>query len=219
MVEIYDSHEQSERVKGWLAENGGAIVMGLVLAFGSLFGFKQWQLWEQGRDQQASAEYQQMSEFLEEDNLDAAVANFETLKAEYESSAYTSLAALQMAGARVKAGQTELAVGLLEQVMNNGKPKALRSVARERLVRVKLALGETDAALSLMDAAQETEGYEARFAELRGDIARRNGDFPSAVDHYAQALELLEEGTGDRSFIEVKMHAASVAAGDGGDAS
>ena len=39
MVEIYDAHEQGEIVKKWLRENGSAIVMGLVIAFGGLFGF------------------------------------------------------------------------------------------------------------------------------------------------------------------------------------
>jgi predicted negative regulator of RcsB-dependent stress response len=219
MVEIYDSHEQSERVKGWLAENGSAIVMGLVLAFGSLFGFKQWQLWEQNKDRQASAEYQQLVEYLDEENLDGAVANFETLKAEFGSSSYTSLAALQMAAARLEADQVELAVNLLEHAMNSGKPEALRGIARERLVRARIAMGENDAALALMDEARGLEGFEGRFAELRGDIARKNGEYGRAADYYTQALELLEEGTGDRAFIEVKLQAASLAADSAGEAS
>ena len=56
MVEIYDAHEQGEVVKKWLSENGSAIVMGLVIAFGGLFGFKQWQSWQESTNkQQASA--------------------------------------------------------------------------------------------------------------------------------------------------------------------
>ena len=46
MVEIYDDREQGERVKKWLLENGSAIVMGLVIAFGGLFGMNQWQAWQ-----------------------------------------------------------------------------------------------------------------------------------------------------------------------------
>ena len=60
MVEIDDTHEQGEIVKSWLKENGGAIVLGLVLAFGSLFGIKQWQIWDTNQRQQASAEYEVM---------------------------------------------------------------------------------------------------------------------------------------------------------------
>lgn len=219
MVEIYDSHEQSERVKGWLAENGSAIVLGLVLAFGSLFGFKQWQLWQQNQDRQASAEYAVMLEFLDEDNLDAAVANYETLKADFADSAYTALAALHMARARVEAGQAELAVGLLEHAMRTGEPQAVRSVARERLARVRLALGQADEALALLDQAPSSEGFEARFAEIRGDVARQAGDFETAAGHYQQALDQLEQGTGDRAFLEVKLQAVNLAAQAAGGAS
>lgn len=219
MVEIYDSHEQSERVKGWLAENGSAIVLGLVLAFGSLFGFKQWQLWEQNKNRQASAEYQQMLDYLAEDNLDAAVANYETLKAEYKGDAYTALAALHMAKARIEAGQSELAVGLLEYAMNSGTPKPVRNIARERLARVKLALGDPAAALQLLDQAPTTDGFEASFAEIRGDVARQAGDYAQAADYYSKALELLEQGTGDRAYLEVKLQAVNIAAGAEGGAS
>ena len=220
MVEIYDSHEQSERVKSWLAENGSAILLGLVLAFGSLFGFKQWQLWQQNQHRQASAEYQVMEELLADDNMDAAVANYETLKADFEGSAYTALAALHMARARVEAGQTDLAVGLLEYAMHKGNPPPVRAVARERLARVKLELGLADEALALLDSAPSEQGFEARFAEIRGDIARQRQDFESAANYYAEALEALEAGTGDRGFIEIKLEAARLAAaGNQGDAS
>lgn len=219
MVEIYDSHEQSERVKGWLAENGGAIVLGLVLAFGSLFGFKQWQLWQQSQDQQASAEYSVMLEYLNGDNLDAAVSNYETLKADYADSAYTALASLQMARARVEAGQAELAVGLLKHAMNTGEPEPVRSVARERLARVHLALGQADEALALLDQAPSSQGFEAQFSEIRGDVARQAGDFAAAANHYQQALDQLEQGTGDRAFLEVKLQSVNLAAQAAGGAS
>jgi len=205
MVEIYDSHEQSERVKNWLKENGGAMVLGLVLAFGSLFGFKQWQLWNQSRHQQASAEYQIMVDLLAEGNLDAAVANYETLKEKFPKSAYLSLAALHMAKGRLDAGQAELAVQLLEQAMQDAQPDTARIVARERLARVRLDQGDAQAALDLLDGAPSTTGFEAQFAEIRGDIYREMGDLPAAIRHYTEALDLLEDRVGNRQFLEIKI--------------
>jgi predicted negative regulator of RcsB-dependent stress response len=205
MVEIYDSHEQSERVKGWLRENGGAMVLGLILAFGGLYGFKQWQLWTQSKDQQASAEYQVMVELLGNGNLDGAVANYETLKAEFSKSSYTALAALHMASARIDAGQGDLAMPMLEYAMNQAEPDAVRIVARERLARVKLDLGDAQGAMELLDAAPDQTGFEARFAEIRGDILRQQGDAASAVEQYRLALSLIEEGVGDRNFLQLKI--------------
>ena len=207
MVEIYDSHEQSERVKGWLRENGGAMVLGLVLAFGGLYGFKQWQIWSVSKDQQASAEYHVMIDLLSAGNLDGAVANYETLKADHAKSAYTPLAALYMASARVEAGQSDLAVPLLEYAMNEATPSPVRVIARERLARVKAQLGDYSGALALLDGTADAEGFEARFAEVRGDIHRQQGDTAEAVSHYRQALTLMEEGAGDRDFLIMKLEA------------
>lgn len=205
MVEIYDSHEQSEIVKNWLKKNGGAIVLGLVLAFGSLFGLKQWQVWQATKNQNASAEYEIMVTLLQTGNLDAAVANFETLKAEFPGSAYTALAAMNMARARNEAGQVELAAQLLEDAMNDARPDALRLIARARLARLKVHLGDSDAALRLIEEAPSQAGFEAQFAEIRGDVSRSRGDLAAAEDHYIEALGVLEAGTGNRAFLEVKL--------------
>src|SRR5210317_2034177 len=151
MSELYDTHEQGERVKSWIRENGSAMIMGLVLAFGLMFGFKQWQAWETSKRQQASAEYQVMASFIEAQNMDAAVPNYEVLKSEFPKSAYTPMASLMMAKARLQAGQDELAATALIHAMENAQPEALRIIARERLARVRLSQGDTDAAQELLD--------------------------------------------------------------------
>ena len=197
MSELYDTHEQGERVKSWLRENGSAIIMGLVLAFGLMFGFKQWQAWQTSERQQASAEYQVMASLLEASNMDAAVSNYEVLKAEYSKSAYTSMAALRMAKARLNAGQLDLAARDLEYAMENAEPAPVRIIARERLARLNLSQGDTDAALKLLNEAPSAVGFEAQFAEIRGDIARRHPgyahrqgfaatDYHGVFDHISQ---------------------------------
>lgn len=213
MVEVYDSHEQSERVKGWLRENGGAIVMGLVLAFGGLFGFKQWQGWQEAQSQQASAEYQLMAQLLQTQQMDAAVANFETLRQQYPDSAYTYLANLQMARARVESGQGELAVRLLEEVMNSAKPEPLRLIARARLARLQLDLDEPEKALGLINNAPSTNGYESRFAEIRGDIYAHQGDTEQALAAYREAQSLQDGGVGFRPLLDLKIEALSPSPG------
>ncbi|KAA9132026.1 tetratricopeptide repeat protein [Marinihelvus fidelis] len=213
MVEVYDSVEQSERVKGWLRENGGAIIMGLVLAFGGLFGFKQWQVWDQNKSQRASAEYEVLLEELAEERLDPAVANFETLKADHAGSAYTHLAALSMARARVESGQGELAVSLLESVMKSGEPAPLREIARERLARLKIDLGDAEAALALIDAALTETGFESRYAEIRGDALAALGRNADAIAAYTEALERQETGIGFRPLLEMKRDALEADAG------
>lgn len=207
MSDLYDTHEQGERVKSWLRENGSAIVMGLVLAFGLMFGFKQWQAWQTSKRQQASAEYQVLSGLISENNMDAAVANYQALKKDYPKSAYTPMAALTMAKARMSAGQTDLAVADLKFAMEHGRPEPLKVIARERLARLQLSQGNLDEALSLIDSAPSSVGFEAQFAEIKGDIYAARGETDKAVENYQAALDKLEEGVGNRDLLNMKMQA------------
>jgi len=223
MSDLYDTREQGERVKSWLRENGSAIVMGLVLAFGLMFGFKQYQAWEISKRQQASAEYQVMLELLEVDNMDAAVPNYEVLKSEFPKSAYTSMASLMMAKARLKAGQTDLAASALTQAMENAQPEPLKVIARERLARVRLSQGDADTAEKILDAAASEKGFEAQFAELRGDIHLARGEIEQAIQNYQESLDLLEEGIGNRLYLTIKLEtlsssvASDISTGNGGE--
>ena len=207
MSDLYDTHEQGERVKNWLRENGSAIVMGLVLAFGLMFGFKQWQAWQTSNRQQASAEYQMVVSKIEAGNMDAAVSNYEVLKAEFPKSAYTSMASMMMAKARLSAGQVEIAITELTHAMNNAEPAPVRVIARERLARVKLSQGDADAALALLEGAPSEIGFEAQFAEIRGDIYLAKGEPELAVQSYQTSLSLLDEAVGNRQLLIIKLEA------------
>lgn len=218
MVEIYDAHEQSEIVKKWLRENGSAIVMGLVIAFGGLFGYKQWQSWQETTRQQASTEYEVMDQLLEGGQLDAAMDNYQNLKDEFPDSPYTSMAALKMARARLEVDQPDIAIGLYESVVEKGSPRALVVVARERLSRVLLDQGRPEDALATLQVAGEIDGFEARYAETRGDILFELGRMDEAVSAYREALDSLEEGIGDRGKLVMKLEAMGADVdGDGGE--
>jgi len=218
MSDLYDTHEQGERVKSWLRENGSAIVMGLVLAFGLMFGFKQWQAWETGKRQQASAEYQMVVTFIEANNMDAAVPNYEVLKAEYPKSAYTSMASMLMAKARLQAGQLDLAATALTHAMNTAQPEPVRVIARERLARVRLSQGDADAALVLLDSASSNVGFEAQFAEIRGDIHLAKGETQLAIQSYQASLDALEEGVGNQELLKIKLEALGAGLAESTDA-
>ncbi len=205
MVETYNAHDQGEAVKKWLQDNGSAIVMGLVIAFGGLFGFKQWQNWQETNRQQASYEFEVLNQQLSQNQLDAAMDNFQVLRDEHAKSPYASMAALQMARARLEANQADLAIGLYEYVVENGYPKAMKILARERLARVLLDQGQPAEAMSVLQGAEDTTGFESRFAEVRGDILFDQGRSDEAAAAYREALDALEAGVGDRARLVMKL--------------
>ena len=219
MVETYNAHDQGEVVKKWLQENGSAIVMGLVIAFGGLFGFKQWQTWQETSRQQASYEYEVMGQLLGQDQLDAAMTNFQVLKEDHGKTPYASMAALQMARARLEVNQPDLAIGLYEFVVENGYPKALKTVARERLARVLLDQGQPEEALNMLDGAADISGFESRFAEVRGDILFSQGRNDEAIVAYQESLDALEDGAGDRNKLVMKLESLGADVPDDGSTS
>ncbi len=112
-----------------------------------------------------------------------------------------------MARARLEAGQTDIALNLYRFVADNGTPRAIRMVARERLARVLLDQDRPEEAMALLEGDEELAGFEAAFAEVRGDIHAALGESEQAVSSYQQALDSLEAGVGDRSFLELKIKA------------
>jgi predicted negative regulator of RcsB-dependent stress response len=219
MVETYNPHDQGEVVKKWLQDNGSAIVMGLVLAFGGLFGFKQWQGWQESNRQQASYEYEVMGQLLSQNQLDEAMTNFQVLKDDHAKSPYASMAALQMARARLELNQPDLAIGLYEFVVENGYPKAMKTVARERLARVLLDQGQPEEALKLLDGADDISGFESRYSEVRGDILFSQGRNDEAIAAYQESLDQLEAGAGDRSKLVMKLESLGAEVPDDGSTS
>jgi predicted negative regulator of RcsB-dependent stress response len=115
------------------------------------------------------------------------------------------MAALQMARARLEANQADLAIGLYEYVVDNGYPKAMQIVARERLARVLLDQGQPAEALTVLQGADDTTGFESRFAEVRGDIQFAQGRNDEAAEAYREALDALEAGAGDRARLVMKL--------------
>ena len=211
MVEIYDAHEQGEVVKKWLRENGSAIIMGLVIAFGGLFGFKQWQAWQANNKQQAYAQFEGVSQFLTAGKLDAAMDDFQSLQEKHGGSPYASLAALEMGRARLESKQADLAAKNYRYAMEHGKPKALRMVARERLARILLDQNKAEDALKTIEGETEISGFEARYAETRGDILYALGRKKEAIGAYQSALDALESGVGDRASLILKLESLGVA--------
>jgi predicted negative regulator of RcsB-dependent stress response len=115
------------------------------------------------------------------------------------------MAALQFARARIEVNQADLAIGLYEFVMENGYPKAMTVVARERLARVLLDQGDPGQALTVLNGVEDITGFEARYAEVRGDIHYDQGRMEEARNAYLEALDQLEEGAGDRNMLVMKL--------------
>ena len=212
-VELYDEHEQSERVRSWLRENGVSILMGVALALAGIFGWRQWQDYQTGQAMLANEYYAGIQQELEAGNTQAAAEQFDAMREGVGEHAYVALAGMLLASAWAEDNEIEQAAGIYRDLLESVELDSLKPLLRLRLALIEIALDRGDAALALVQGAAPV-GYEGLWLETRGDVLYDMGQLPEAADAYAAAVKQLR-GEG-RSFrqTEAKLDAVQSAIGN-----
>lgn len=208
-VEDYNEIEQEERVKHWLKEYGTAIVLGVVLAIGGIFGFQQWQAYKSTQQQVASEHYTLLQEALEGDRFEDAMVEYETLVADYPRQGYTALAALLVGSALIERDRVEEGEAAFRRVLEIKAAGNLHPVARLRLARLMLDADRADEALALLPEPAP-EGYGAAWAEVRGDAHVALDDPGAARTAYQSALDQMPADGGNPRMLRMKLDSLGV---------
>ncbi|MBU1188481.1 MAG: tetratricopeptide repeat protein [Gammaproteobacteria bacterium] len=213
-VELYDDMEQAERVKQWLRDNGSGIVIGLLLAFGGIFGFRYWQQYQMEQNLGAATQYNILQQQLPA--LDSAAEPAETasvaveqaaskLKQDYADNLYAALASLQLADQHINDGALQAAVAELDFVIQGSEAGYLGNIAKLRKARVLIALEQPDAALQLLDTVVDPQHYAALIARTRGEAYLAKGDNEQALAAF-ETVETELGGTPDR-LVALRLQA------------
>ena len=187
MDELLDEHEQGERVRAWLRNNGAALIGGVVLGLGAIFGWKWWQQQEQAQREAAGQAYQDTVESIEAGDPAAAAP----IVAGLDAAPYETLAALRL-------GQADAAIATLQGV--SAEDPALANVVQLRLARLLVDGGKAEDALALLGTATQPATLE-----LRGDAEAALGRRDAARAAYEQALAGLETDSPQRQLLEIKL--------------
>ncbi|MDT8448993.1 MAG: tetratricopeptide repeat protein [Wenzhouxiangellaceae bacterium] len=211
-VELYDEHEQSERVRNWLRENGVSILMGVVLALAGIFGWRQWQDYRAEQAALANEYFTVIQQDLQADRLESAAEQFAAMREAAGSNGYVALAGMLLASSQAEAGNNDAAAGILSDLLGGGKWKALEPLIRLRLAQVESARDNAEAGLALLQGDPPT-GFEALWYETRGDLLRDLGRLEQAANAYSLAVEQLRgEGSNFRQ-ARTKLDAVRSQAG------
>lgn len=206
-VELYDEHEQGERVRKWIREYGISIVTGLVLAFGGIFGFRFWQDHQASQKLLAANLFSAVQNEVELGRHSEAQGHFQALQSQVPRSAYVGLSALLLASALVEDGRLEPAAQLYREILDKRSMATLWPVTRLRLARVLEAQGDLGDALEVLDAVAVPPGHEAAWAELRGDVLMALGRPAEARLAFEQALQAGNGGPMGQRLLQMKIDA------------
>jgi hypothetical protein len=175
-VELYDEHEQSERVRRWIKEYGFSIVLGLVLAFGGIFGLSHLA----GSPGDPTLPGRRIFRASSSANWKLTIWTSPKNSSGHARLGFgqrlcgIGLAAL-MAGALYRrwpsASRPLRSIGRFWRI---GALESVRAVATVRLARVLEAQGDVQAGTGLVEGEAPT-GFQGAWAEVRGDLLMARG--------------------------------------------
>ena len=191
--DLLDEHEQGERVRAWLRQNGAALVGGIAIGLAAIGGWKWWGA-QQEQGALAAADQFHATVAAIEAGAEDAPARIEDLG----EAPYRELARLELAAAQVGAGDPEAAIATLRSIQS-GDP-LLGEVVAQRVARLLIETGKPDEALQ---AVSDASGPAAD--EIRGDAHFALEQSDQAREAYAAALQDLDAVSPRRGILELKL--------------
>jgi len=203
--ELLTDQQQAENVKGWLRQNGLFLAAGVVLGLGGLFGWNQWNRYQETRAVEASAFYETFMQSVRARQVDQAEAGMAALAAEFGSSPYADQGRLAMARLHLDQGRADKAADYLRQVADTATTPEMRSIARLRLARVLVFQEKYEDALKAL-AEPGSRAFGPAFHDIRGDVYSAMGKTAEARSEYEQALNNdVAADLIDRNYVQAKL--------------
>ena len=162
-----DEHEQGERVRTWLRQNGGSLILGIALGLGLVFGWKWWQGRGETHQQEAAIQYQALADAVTAKDAAKVQAFASQLADKYADTAYASLARLRHAAFLQESGKTEEAIKVL-QVAPAHEREDIAEIRQLRLARLWLVAGKPAEAAKIVDAMATTRRTRRNMDQVSG---------------------------------------------------
>lgn len=205
-MDRYESDEQQiEAVKKWWHENGKAIIAGIVLGLGGLFGWQSWQTHQTRQAEAASAAYQQVMAFTELKDIDQAKTAARAVIEQHPNSVYAALASFALAKFAAQEGSYDEARARLKWIMEESTDRKIQQMARLRIVRLDLNNQDYDSAWQTLNGGDDLS-HMSTYHELKGDILVGQNNTDGARAAYREALALRQNYDTDVELLEFKLN-------------
>ena len=207
---IYDLEEQEQidSLKHFWGDYGRLIVTGVVAFVVGVGGIQGWKYYNRTQAQEASVQFGKLDEAVAKGDINEIRNVGVDIVARYPNTPYAPMAALVVAKTERDAGELDAAASQLEWAAQNAASEEARMLSRLRLAGVLLDQEKYDDALKLLDT-KVTQAFVALYSDLRGDVLFEQGKMAEARAAYQQALDTLDENSGWRNVVQIKIDALS----------
>ncbi|QKJ88218.1 hypothetical protein PMPD1_3295 [Paramixta manurensis] len=202
-MEVYSNeNEQVDALRRFFADNGKALVIGVVLGVGALVGWRYWSNHENGSAKETSAEYQKLTTEL--DGSKPQTVEAVTQFASNNNNTYGALASLDLAKQYVDKNDLGNAVTQLQRGLQDTKDANLQAVLNLRLARIQLQQKKADEVLKTLDGIKG-DGWTAIVADLRGEALLSKGDKQGARDAWKKGIDS-DASPALKEMMQMKMN-------------
>ena len=189
-----EEQEQLEEIKAWWKAYGNRVINVVAAVAIAAAGWQGWNWYQNNRSAQASAIFGVLQNAVQTNDIPKIKVISGELLDKFSRTSYASLGALTAAKALVEAGDASSAKLQLTWLAEHGKDE-MRDMGRLRLATLLFDEKQYDEALKVLDG-NIISGFEARFADTRGDILAALGKKNEAAAAYRAALKNLDEAEG-----------------------
>ncbi|WP_413727860.1 YfgM family protein [Sodalis sp. RH19] len=187
-MEVYSSeNEQREALSRFFADNGKALVIGVVIGIAALVGWRYWHNHQNDAMMASSASWQQVNTALTHDAAPPAVDAAQKF-ADANNNNYGALTSMDLARFYVDNGNFAAAEKQLRKALTQTNEENLQALINIRLARVQIEAKNVDGALKTLE--KETHaGWSALVEDARGDAQVIKGNNQAAREAYDKALK------------------------------
>lgn len=198
MEQFTTEEQQVEAIKKFWKDNGIAIILGAVLGFGGLWGWRYYNAELLASQEQASDAYQNAVDDLGKE--DAAFSSVKTFVSENSDSPYAFMASFKLAKEAIEREDLSEAAKQLTWITQSNANSAIKDVALLRLARVQMEQEKFADAFAELNTISSSS-FNAQIDEVKGDIYQRQGKMDEALEAYTAALE----DAGNNPVLQMKL--------------
>lgn len=206
MANNLDEQEQLDQFKYFWKQYGNIITWTLIAVLGAYAAWNGYQYWQRNQATQAAAMFDEVERSIASGDVAKVERALTDMNAKFGSSPYAQQAGLLAAKTFYEKGNLDASKKALATVAEKSSDVGYQAIAKLRLASAQMEGKNYDDALKQLTGTFPKD-FEPLAADRRGDVLALQGKPAEAKAEYVKAYKGLEERSGYRRLVEVKLNA------------